>query len=251
MKIFVITLPKAGTYLIAEILKKMGFEQSAHISTHDIIDLKITDLDTLRANPDVYVKPTTFTRALEVVKPNHFAVGHIPCQEPIKEALLGWKKIFAYRNMRDIVISAVRYYSKIKHPRYDDLEKAFYFKSLPMGEEKIALWMQLWGEEHVLLAKEMAPWLVDPSVMSVRFESLIGVNGSDHQLKSVKQIATHVGKELADEEAAKIITDSIATTTSTSTGKLSDYKEWWTPNLETIYTEMGFREVKSMVGLWI
>lgn len=250
MKAFVLSIPKSGTYLVAEILKRLGYSQSFHISTHDYMNLA-ADLEELREDPDMHRHQHLMTDSLSMVHFNQFAVGHIPFSEYTAMSLLGWTKIFAYRNMKDVVISAVRYYGKIKNLRTKEVDKGELFKSLPMGEEKILLWLELWGVEFANLSFDMMGWMKEPQVLSIKFENLTGANGEDRQVASARQIALHCGKPISDEAALRIVKEATATKTVTSTDKHSNHMDYWTQTIDDKYHECGFREARSHMGLWV
>jgi len=227
----VLSIPKSGTYLVAEILKGIGLTFDGHISTYNYVSPG--ELEDLRNDPDRFHKPLDFRKTIAEAQEDHFFVGHIPFSEHV--VLQDWYKLFTHRELRNVVVSCARYYSHIKNPRHEDVETAIHFKSLPMGEEKVALWFQLWGHEYSSLVRAMMPWHTNAS-FCIEFETLTGQRGRKRQLELVENLCWFLGRP-----QDPILIDRAATTrTATSTGDHSDYRQVWTPHLETLYQQYGF-----------
>jgi hypothetical protein len=239
MKTAVVSIPKTGTYLVGEILKCLGLSFRGHVSTHDY--MQSLDLETLRSDPDKALVPIDFDRFLESVWDNEFVVGHFPCDGRVRNKLHGWKTVFTHRELRDVVVSCTRYYSKIVGLRSPHVEKAKLFKSLPLGEEKISLWFELWGREYSNLAHAMKDW--PAYAHAVRFENVAGLRGRDKQIETIIALCNYLEVPFVDSELAMLIDKCLATETVTSTGKLSNYTEVWTPALEDLFVAYRFNEV--------
>lgn len=104
MKAVVISMPKAGTYLAANLLQSLGMDFShIHIDPgmHRIFknnDLK--NFDSFKGD---------LSMAVSKLKENQFAVGHIPFNKVNEQYLSDYKKILVVRDEKAIQESAQRY----------------------------------------------------------------------------------------------------------------------------------------------
>lgn len=218
-RLFILSLPKAGTYFLAEIAKNLGVPFSGlHISGHDYMDQREASPEELARDPDRFLVPSDLEASLALVRPGEFAVGHLPyAHAPL---LKGWDTVFLVRPMRDVVVSSVKYYSKIAAPRHESPE-AFRFKTLPMGEEKILLWLSLWGEEFAKLAASMEGWASGPTV-------------TYDQLRSPEVVGKIFGQN-----ATAAVTKALAADTITRSESASDHRAWWTDAVEHAFRSCG------------
>lgn len=125
MKYFIISQPKAGTYLAANILKNLSIENS-----HLHFDINL--VRRFRKLEDFDVVGHSFSSGIKKeLKPNQFAVGHIPCDEEHTKPLQKVVKILITRNRKDIKKSAQRYLKEtgldvksiINNKFLDDIER--------------------------------------------------------------------------------------------------------------------------------
>jgi len=103
MKYFIISQPKAGTYLLSNILENMGIIPSKlHFDPKLIRKFNsLEDYETLKISIKNALK--------EEIKDNEFAVGHIPYSKQYEKELAKIKKILITRNTSKIRDSAKRY----------------------------------------------------------------------------------------------------------------------------------------------
>lgn len=106
----IISIPKAGTYLLAEILKLWGFSDfGVHLGLLEVTDYRGLSLEEQRIN---YLKYTNRARASVValsIPDNHYSVGHLPYYEEIIQSFSKFRKIFISRNLRESLISHMRF----------------------------------------------------------------------------------------------------------------------------------------------
>jgi hypothetical protein len=102
MKFFIISQPKSGTYLMSNILKNMGINNSRLHFDPGLI----RKFNTLK---DFEKIEGTLEDGLDLIESDYYAVGHIPYNKKTREALFDFKKILITRNKEDIKKSALRY----------------------------------------------------------------------------------------------------------------------------------------------
>ena len=132
MKYMVISQPKAGTYLCANLLETLGLKFSGVHIDPGMYRIFYNN------NPLDYDKHDVgLDRALSVVPEGQFGVGHIPCTEENKLFLQDTKKILITRGKKGIQDSAKRY-KKEKHVGVDHI----------INDNNLAL-IKLWQDEDL------------------------------------------------------------------------------------------------------
>ena len=114
-RVILVSVPKAGTYLMFEVLRRIGLRESFLHIQHDhraigAYNLQNAPKKLLRGDKVKYFQPMPFSEALALVKPGEFAVGHIPPIPEVKQFLrIDFKIVFLVRDLRDCLISHMRY----------------------------------------------------------------------------------------------------------------------------------------------
>lgn len=153
MRHFIISQPKAGTYLCANLLKELGLPFSnIHVSIGKYTIYKPEDVAKgLKKGEAIQSK---FKESVKTCKDGHFTVGHIPHLRESVEALKGWKKIVLVRDQEEREESfklwqeeANRKWSEPNHKRYT--------KAIPKDIEK---------------------WKDEPDIFLLDFKDMIEVN---------------------------------------------------------------------------
>ena len=118
MKTIIISQPKAGTYLAANLLQEFGLTFSGiHINnngSYKKFPLEITNLkDYLDIDKKLYksiiVKNKNFEEPLSLIHSNCFAVGHLQYDELKEQKLQNFKKILITRPFEDFNSSKERF----------------------------------------------------------------------------------------------------------------------------------------------
>lgn len=250
-RVFVLSVPKSGTYLIAKLLENLGLvDCGVHIATNHIGDNRFADEKVLRVEPGRYMVPIPMERSMPLIYPGQFAFGHIPCFAKEEFLLRDFKKVFSFRDMRDTIISLVRYDSSRKHKALRGERLALYgkFKEIPMGSDKIKQWYLVWGKEIADLARSMVPWKERGEVFQLKFEVLMGDEGRETQFALLRDLCGFLGLNVTDDKMEKALVDSIGAETLTYSGKRSSYNDWWNEELEDLFTHYGFKELNRIYG---
>jgi len=105
MKVYIHTIPKAGTYFIADFISRMGFNNTGlHVSQNKFLDTARFDMDTNTRFPSRTMVRQPFMKTLRDLKDNDLAFGHFPAP------MMNWifPDIFfvcAYRHPRQTLVS--------------------------------------------------------------------------------------------------------------------------------------------------
>ncbi|HKQ32188.1 MAG TPA: hypothetical protein VJV40_03210, partial [Thermodesulfobacteriota bacterium] len=183
-RVFILTVPKSGTYLVAKLLDNLGVvDCGVHIATDFIQDNRFADENVLKREAWRYHVPIPFKISTKLIKNGQFAFGHIPYYLEGEQMLHGFKKIFTFRELRDTIISLVRYYDSRQHNYAKPERIRLYnkFKEAPIGNPKFEAWYAMWGKEFADLIRNMFPWKDRGDVYRVKFETLMGDDGKEAQ----------------------------------------------------------------------
>lgn len=224
-KVFITTIPKSGTYFLGSIVEKLGFDYSGLFLSPTLIeDHRNADQETIRKRPKALQRSMLLNESSKLVKNGQYSMGHIPPHPELKD----WKIIFGYRNLRDVVISATRYFSE----REDWDQSKFLtrghleaWKAMPMSTEKVKIWIEQWGNEYAALTKAMLSWKTQPCYQ-VQYET---INAS-----TIVSIAQYIEKPICIEEAQKILN---GLSTPTYNKKHSSHEGLWNKELESVFNK--------------
>lgn len=212
-KVFLNSLPKAGTNLVAKCLVLLGYK---HVGT---IDASLVKSGSLYSSiKQMYYRPRirpgyivgvdmpielskwSINRTLSRTKENEFLTGHIG----YSDELLARIKDFAYspililRDPRAVLNSFVHYVSSNeKHLMHN------YLKGKPLEEK---YYLALYGYEDCKVSlkplvercKALNNWKFDPEILQLRFEDLVGLEGGgdyDSQESAIMSILTFLDIE--------------------------------------------------------
>ena len=239
--IFVFTIPKSGTYLLKEIMEELEGVYCGQFSTFDFFDQRFGNIEDHRLHPSRFIYNIDISVSSRMIRDGQFGVGHIPPDPKHDKYFRRFYKLFCYRNLRNVVVSATRYHHKINRGRGVTAEE---FKVLPMGTEKVKKWLEIWGQEYSMLSAKMIRWMDEQDVLSVRFETLVSGNGID----IIRKISKHIGHTVSIKRAKAIADNTIGKTTVTSSGDLSDYRKYWSDDVETLFQEVGFGRTNTILG---
>ena len=244
-KAFVISIPKSGTYLVAELLTRLGMESvKLHLSLDYVTDYRFASLKDGRERPELFDVRMKFADALQFIDNGQFAVGHIECSELTVQLLRNFRKIFVFRNLRDALVSYMRFL--LDTGRGGELTKKL--TELPNGPEKTIRFMRLAPPMQVLIsdARKQISWLKQ-EVLPVRFEDFYGDNGKSAQIRIIKDMSSLLGIEF-DGNCDELLQTVIGSRTQTWSGKRSELTNFWDEKVESLFDDMGGVAVNRALG---
>ncbi len=107
--VFITTIPKAGTYFMAALLRELGLRDlRRHVYPDLYHDYGQTFYkDGSRALPKEVKRP--IEAFASDAGPGGFAVGHVHCGERERAALSGCRVVYLVRELREAIVSAMRF----------------------------------------------------------------------------------------------------------------------------------------------
>lgn len=241
-KVAVFSIPKSGTYLLAEILKQIGYvDTEVHLRVPSVSDYRGKLLDERRK---AYLHLTFDIDASEIARlvlNGQFIVGHMPYNDHIKTVFNNFRIIFSCRELRDTLVSAMRFMSKRHNP---DNEA---WTNVPDGPERLVKFLDLTGGELITWYRTMAGWLADPNVLSIRFERLLGDGGEDERHKEIRRICEYLG--VADSISVDTLVHScFGVETLTWSGKRTDKAVYWSDEAESLFQKLGGDKINNLLS---
>lgn len=100
MKYFILSQPKAGTYLCSNLLVEFGIEQTdLHFSETEYQHYDLDDLESSRKNPRKYTKTSPLEVSTKLINEVSFGVGHLIPSDKNVRILKDFKKILLVRDI--------------------------------------------------------------------------------------------------------------------------------------------------------
>jgi len=113
VNILVISQPKAGTYLCANILVELGFVfNGLHIGKKTYQRYDLNNLQDSRLNPEKYTRKSKLLHTLNKLKKDEIALSHLPYKNKIRHDIKDFKKIYLYRDYNERLNSWNRWIEK-------------------------------------------------------------------------------------------------------------------------------------------
>ncbi len=250
-KVFIITIPKSGTYLAAKLLENLGLINcDVHMATWNIQDNRFADEKAIRLEPWRFLIEIPLASSAQLIRAGQFSFGHIPCSDADKMPLEDFRKIFTFRELRDVIISLIRFLDSMEHKfkKPEVIKLGQKFKEAPMGINKFKFWFSIWGKEYESLIRNMLPWKDQGDVFQLKFETMMGDDGKEAQFALLKELCGFLDLTITDAEIDKAIKDSVGAHTLTYSGKRSSYSDWWNGELEDLFKQYGFKELNRLYG---
>jgi hypothetical protein len=145
MKYFIISQPKAGTYLCSNILRNLDIHQSyLHLNlNHYSRYIEYINDQEKEFEKELIHMP--LKDSINLIKDNSFAVGHIPYDSTIEHMLKDFKKILVTRKIDDCIYSWGRFSKESRFAKGDFYKN----KTNQYKYEKIAEWADKEDVYHI------------------------------------------------------------------------------------------------------
>lgn len=100
MKYFIISQPKAGTYLAANLLKEFGINfEGLHFSLKSYQHYNLKKINESRVNRKKYTHKQHINESIKLISDNSAGVGHLEYSTELEILLQGFKKILLVRDI--------------------------------------------------------------------------------------------------------------------------------------------------------
>ena len=196
-RIFINSVPKAGTHLLLAELAKVG--ALSHSYLH--LDNRKFDRSTAMSDGTGSIDIEVIARMISSVRDGQYFSGHVGWDRRLEELLIdkGIKTIFVTRDPRAVLVSRYNYIVGLKRHWLHD------FVTTYSGDPVDRYRVLVEGHRSAPFIRPMddrlaayLPWLESPAAITVRFEALVGARGGGSDaLKSdvLANLLDYVGVE--------------------------------------------------------
>lgn len=221
-RVMVLSMPKAGTYLMAEVLRLVGLEPShLHLNDSSYDDYSKLTLDEGRAHPELARIAMGPLDALKKIQPGQFAVGHLGYSQVLELALQEFRIIFLCRDPRTALVSFVRFLVDSGRAESRDVS----WRSIEDQKLRLQRFLEMDGDVHLHRYRELLPWASHPAVFHLKFEDLVG-DGNPSQIQRIEELFRWLGltPELGTRE---LLDQAKSMETVTKASGCSQLDGWW------------------------
>lgn len=240
-RIIVNTLPKSGTYLMAEVLQRIGYRSvDLHLHSTDLDDNRGVPAKELHYDAAQRRVPCPPRVVAELLAPGEFAVGHIDSVAELNAIRnAGVHVISTIRDLRAVAVSFFRY-------RRDKVG------SVHPGD---AFWHSLEPRAafHVFLGRaadcdlpafaNFSRLMTREAQCLLRFEDLVAC-----QIDPAARAALDAIEPGLADDILQALPEALGQPTSTYSGRLSATDEYESPEAEALYEAIGYLEANREAG---
>jgi Sulfotransferase domain len=231
--LIVISLPKAGTYLVAELLKALGYRATGwHLVAKFCTDYSTADFAEARRNPAKYSRKGNPSEFLSQVRPGEFAVGHLPCNDEVRAATARFKRIYLTRDLRTALVSYMRFLADTG--RMDAKNSPWYHLTDP--RRRLAVFLATTAPKLLeTIYERMVGWPEVEAIHHVRFEDLTA--GTPQALRVIDALAAWLG--ITNYDADSILHTGLSAHTVTKSEGLTQLADYWSDDAEKWFHKIG------------
>lgn len=237
--LFIVTLPKSGTYFWGKILQECGYEDiEIHADGHCFSDYRGHTIREKLDNFTDYTVQMPFFLQTQLIERGQYLLGHLPyfCAEFIKNEIF----IVTVRDLRTVFVSFLRFAQRRRHYA----NTAWY--SLGCTEEALYTFIcSPEARELIGPATELCRWVENYPEHVLRFEDL-----SQPESDGYCKIVDYLGRQtsLGPTAVAAAIERARGTETKTWSGKLSVVEDFWSERIENQFKLLGADVLNERLG---
>jgi len=187
----VISIPKAGTYMVGLLLEQLGYHDSElHVSQTFLTDYREMSIrEKRRPSFDERNYALPVGAAAQLIGDGQFLVGHLRAEDDARRALAGFRKIFLYRNLVDATISHLRFIIDTGRAQPD----AAWARLEPSPAQTLGFLDDFGDYLFNRAYRPLLAWLDEPDVFAISFEELLGDRGRDHRAGRLMALTDFLG----------------------------------------------------------
>jgi len=244
-KLIIVSVPRSGTHFTARLAAALGFVFAGLHLSPDGTAGSLQDRRFMRPAGEDFDIWKTYEMGLSdvllMLRPGQFVQGHIPFSSDMVSVLRGTKLIYPVRNLRNVVISGMRFIADL-HKRGTKfaahLDQSWC--DTTDGPEKVIRYLKSFGEGLPKLIEKISPWRNLPETFEFDFDR-IGTTREriDDSTDHLAALANFLEIETSDEKITKILALVFEQGSATWTGQLSDYRQYWSESVEEAFQSLG------------
>jgi hypothetical protein len=238
MKVYIYTIPKAGTYFLADFVSRLGYRDTGyHVSQNKVLDTAKFDMDTNARFPSRSMVRQSFMKTLKGLQDGDLAFGHFPVP------MMAWMFpdfffICAYRHPRKTLMSE---FIDFRFRRED--VRWLSQNEIADDQDAFVAYLERHGEVHMSIFSQMLGIsLLRQEPLCSRFQTdRFHMLNFDAMLKgndAAQDLAARLG--VGAEEAVRALEATKAAETKTkATGLEIDRDALWSDKAEVAYARLN------------
>jgi hypothetical protein len=239
--VVVLSMPKAGTYLMGRVLALLGVSDTGiHFDEVGYQDNSGRSREVILANYRTFRKAARDSEVVLRIPAGHYCVGHARFSEELERALSQCQTLFLRREVRACVISMMRFCDR------PDWCGDRSWKDERDPRRKLLAYLKSDGGHFLEWLSGIALWERSPVVTRFRFEDL--VVGGDRAAATVADVAKSVGFHVDLPQARKVIEIALRSNTVTKSSRPSSIAEYWSDGAESEFERLGGHEMNEQIG---
>lgn len=237
----VVSIPKAGTYLMAAWLESLGWvDTELHLSNFTLSDYRGLSLAAKRRGEgrECYLPVCT---SAGLVGPGQFAVGHIKPEPWGRQALQELTRLFLKRDLAHATLSHLRFLVATERGAADAA-----WRSMAASPAQALAFLEDEGER--LFEQEYAPmcaWIENVHAV-VPFEDLLAAPLAP-SIAAVSALLGHACG-LSAEAAHARLRGVIGRVTKTYSGETTCISPWWSDEVRRRFIRLGLNDLHEQLG---
>jgi hypothetical protein len=243
------SIPKAGTYLFGEFIKNLGFvDAGIHIEGRggaSFTDYRFIPLHEARQNPHLPTQSSPLAETLELILPGQYVVSHLQITDDLPAAALsGFKLVFAYRNLRDCLVSLLLF-----------LERT---AGGAAALAPLARIVDKPGKTLYLLGRHGRHWLDEVAlimniqnrgdVLRLKFEDATNADDARVRTRLAHQVTAFLGIDLDAMASARILLQTLEAQTLTKSAGRTSIDAYWNAEVEREFARLGGCDLNRQLG---
>jgi hypothetical protein len=183
-------------------------------------------------------------QATALVLRGQFAVGHLP--PAIKPLVRDVKILFVYRDLRDAIVSYVRWMQQ--SGRHLAKDRGWWL--LEDNRQKVIGWLREEGDGpgYIDWCASLAGWLDDPDIVKISFETIYGDHGARRQQQAVDELYRYLELPGDPPAAGPLVERVLAAPSLTRSSGRSQREEYWSDEVEAVFRSLGGHLVNERLG---
>jgi hypothetical protein len=241
----IISMAKAGTYFVGAVLSALCFvDTHLHLWETGLHDYRWKTIDQMVRDYLKFEIALPIERSAGLIRPGQFAVGHLRFEPPARQAARGLRRLFVVRDLRDCLISLMRWFAR--DGRGVGLPGEW--RGVADGRERMAAFLEAGGHRFIqeLFYAPLAGWAFEPRTLRIDYETLAGDRGPEPQAALLARLADHVGVRRPS-EATSFVERVKGTPTKTASGERSSRDTYWSAAAERCFLAQGGGAVQRLL----
>jgi hypothetical protein len=243
----IISLPKAGTYLMAKVLEILGLvDLEVHLSEQMLSDYRGMATADKPARARTAARNIPLAESARMILPGQFAVGHLLCTPQARVLFAPFVRIVCLRDPRHALVSLMRFEARriaadpLWHAGMRDWADA------PGAPARMRGFLAVHAEGFLAFARSILGWTADAETVTCRFEDLLGDHGAPAQRRSIEAVAAALG--LSPAAGVQALAGALGRRTLTFSGSRTRLDEAWDASVEAAFRDLGGPEVSERLG---